>query len=172
MGARAVAADEQLDVKPDPAEGSRLATSIRGYALDGALASSAAVLALQRQAGNRATVAALNRSAVRPQTGARRLARCPGCGGRCHVAGKDDEFTDDLNRRLQRVAADRAAGNGDGSRIVLGEIPFASGIDPSAWLSPRTTKLMLQRDDAPSADTTGAGPDAGTGRQAVGQPEP
>ena len=158
MGARAVAADEQLDVKPDPAEVSRLAASMRGYALDGAFASSAAVLALQRQAGNRATVAALNRSAVRRQNGDRRLARCPGCGGRCHVAGKDDEFTDDLNRRLQRVAADRAGGNGGGSRIVLGEIPFASGIDPSAWLSPRTTKLMLQRDDAPSADTTALDP--------------
>jgi hypothetical protein len=70
----------------------------------------AAVLELQRAAGNAATVTMLRRYATSPETAASRmLARCQGpchCGGRCGVEEQEGTFGDsrDLQRSVANVA--------------------------------------------------------------------
>lgn len=62
-----------------------------------------AVLALQRTAGNRATVAAIRQMRAGARAASPTLARCQGackCGGRCQKPGEDDELI--ANRALAR----------------------------------------------------------------------
>jgi hypothetical protein len=81
----------------------------------GTVADRQAVLALQRTAGNRATVAAMRQTRTGARAANPTLARCQGackCGGACRKPGDDDELTVEMGRHLQRAAAGRHAGNG------------------------------------------------------------
>lgn len=73
--------------------------------------SATAALTLQRTAGNRAAVAAIE-GGLFPAAPTRKLARCQGacrCGGVCQRSDHDEELAADMRRRLGRAVAARAA---------------------------------------------------------------
>jgi len=126
----------------------------------------AAALALQRSAGNRATVEAVTRGlASRPP--ARRVARCQGrctCGGACgssHV----DELVAGIPEQLRRAVAGRSARSSSAGRVVLAEVPLVPSGDPAPARGV-ATGLLLQRDVAPAS---GGEPAAAT--PPAGQPD-